>query len=311
MSNAADISGNDLSNLRIGWVGTGIMGRPMCTHLLDAGFKVTVFNRSPEKAQALLDGGAAWAGSPREVARRSGVVFSIVGYPRDVREVYLGPDGILAGCREGSTTVDMTTTQPSLSVEIQEAAKARGVAAIDAPVSGSDIGAKNATLSIMVGGEPEAVEKVMPLLNLLGKRIERQGGPGAGQNAKMCNQIAIAGTMIGVCESLVYGFRAGLDLKVLLRSIGAGAAGSWIMENLAPRMIDHDFAPGFMVEHYIKDLRIALEECGRTNLRLPGLELAERLYSEVVNLGRGRDSFHALLVALERISGVEIGNRTV
>src|SRR6059058_235689 len=219
---------------RVGWIGTGVMGRWMCQHLINKGYQATVYNRTRDKARELLDAGAAWGDSPRAVAERSDVVFAIVGFPKDVRDVFLGPQGALAGSRPGSILVDMTTSEPSLAREIYEAAKAKGVASVDAPVSGGDVGARNAALSIMVGGDPEAVEAVRPLLECMGKTIVHQGGPGAGQHTKMVNQILIATGMIGVCEALLYGYRAGLDLERVLESVSGGAAGSWSLSNYAP-----------------------------------------------------------------------------
>lgn len=290
---------------RIGWIGTGVMGASMCGHLLAAGFATTVFNRTRAKAQGLLDRGACWADSPKAVAEASQIVFSMVGYPADVREVILGPQGVLAGCQPGGVIVDMTTSQPSLAVEIAEAAAAKGVHALDAPVSGGDVGAREARLSIMVGGPPEAFEAVMPCLRLMGKTIVHQGGPGAGQHAKMVNQVAIASTMVGVCEALLYGYRAGLDLSRVLESIASGAAGSWTLSNLAPRIIANRFEPGFFVEHFVKDMGIALEESKRMGLSMPGLALAHQLYLSVMALGHGRDGTHALQLALAAMSKID------
>jgi 3-hydroxyisobutyrate dehydrogenase len=290
---------------RIGWIGTGVMGRWMCQHLLSKGYPATVYNRSRDKAKPLLDAGAAWADSPRGVAERSDVVFAIVGFPKDVREVFLGPQGALAGSRAGTILVDMTTSDPSLSREICEAAKAKGVASIDAPVSGGDVGAKNAALSIMVGGDKEAVEAVRPLFECLGKTIVHQGPAGAGQHTKMVNQILIASNMVGVCEALLYGYKAGLDLKTVLQSVGGGAAASWSLNNLGPRIIDRNFEPGFFVEHFIKDMGIALEEAKRMGLALPGLALANQLYLAVQAQGWGRKGTHALMLALEQLSNVK------
>ena len=284
---------------RVGWIGTGVMGASMCGHLLEAGYPATVHNRTREKAEALLGRGAAWAATPAEVAAASDVVFTIVGYPADVRSVILGPEGVLAGAREGATVVDMTTSEPSLAVEIHEAAQAKGVAAIDAPVSGGDVGARNATLSIMVGGDEDAVERVRPLFEAMGKTIVRQGGPGAGQHTKMVNQILIATGMIGVCEALLYGYRAGLDLETVLESVAGGAAGSWSLSNYGPRMLAGNFDPGFMVEHFVKDMGIALSEARRMNLSLPGLALAEQLYVALDRPGP-RPQGHALPAARAR-----------
>jgi 3-hydroxyisobutyrate dehydrogenase len=277
----------------------------MCQHLLSKGYAGTVYNRTREKAQPLLEAGAQWGDTPRAVAERSDVVFAIVGFPRDVREVFLGPEGALAGSKAGTVLVDMTTSDPSLAREIYEAARARGVAAVDAPVSGGDVGARNATLSIMVGGDTEAVEAVRPLLECLGKTIVHQGPAGAGQHTKMVNQILIASGMVGVCEALLYGYKAGLDLKTVLQSVGGGAAASWSLNNLGPRIIDRDFEPGFFVEHFIKDMGIALAEAERMNLCLPGLALAKQLYEAVRAQGYGRKGTQALMLALESLSNVK------
>jgi len=298
-------AGSD-SKPRIGWIGTGVMGVPMCGHILDEGYPVTVYNRTKEKALDLLDQGAVWAGSSKAVAEASDIVFTIVGFPPDVREVYFGDDGILEGVKEGSIVVDMTTTQPSLAEEIAAAAEKKGVSAVDAPVSGGDVGAKNGTLSIMVGGEEDAVEKVRPLFELLGKNIVYEGPAGSGQHTKMCNQIVIAGTMVGVCESLLYGYKAGLDLDTMLEAISGGAAGCWTLNNLAPRILRRNFDPGFFVNHFIKDMGIALDEAKRMRISLPGLALVHQLYLAVKAQGHGKLGTHALMLALERISNVEV-----
>jgi 3-hydroxyisobutyrate dehydrogenase len=290
---------------RIGWIGTGVMGRWMCQHLMTKGYHATVYNRSKDKAQPLLDAGAAWGDTPKAVAERTDVVFAIVGFPKDVREVFLGSQGALAGSKAGSLLVDMTTSEPSLAREIEAAAKTRGVGSVDAPVSGGDVGARNAALSIMVGGETEAVEAVKPLLECMGKTIVLQGGAGAGQHTKMVNQILIASNMIGVCEALLYGYKAGLDLKTVLQSVGGGAAASWSLNNLGPRIMDRNFEPGFFVEHFVKDMGIALDEARRMNLALPGLALAHQLYIAVQAQGYGRKGTHALMLALEQLSGVK------
>lgn len=288
---------------KVGWVGTGVMGRWMCHHLMDKGYSATVYTRSKEKAQPLLDAGATWADSPKGVAESSDVVFAIVGFPKDVREVFLGEDGALAGSKSGNILVDMTTSEPSLAREIAEAAKGKGVGSVDAPVSGGDVGAKEARLSIMIGGEEDAVEAVKPLFEHMGKTIVHQGGPGAGQHTKMVNQTLIATGMIGVCEALLYGHKAGLDLPTVLQSVGSGAAGSWSLNNLGPRIIDRNFEPGFFVEHFIKDMGIALDEARRMGLSLPGLALAHQLYLGVQAQGYGRKGTHALQLALEQLSG--------
>ena len=290
------------STTRLGWIGTGVMGLSMCGHLLEKGYTVTVHNRTKPKAQPLLDKGAQWADSPRAVAALSDVIFTMVGFPRDVREVYFSNDGVLAGVKPGSVIIDMTTTNPSLSKQIYAAAKVKGVDAIDAPVSGGDVGARNATLSIMVGGDADAVGRVLPLLQILGKTIVHQGGAGAGQHAKLCNQIVIAGTMIGVCESLLYGAKAGLNLDTMLQSVRPGAAGCWTLDNLAPRILQRNFAPGFLVNHFVKDMEIALAEVDRMNLNLPGLKLVHDLYRAVQAQGHGKSGTHALYLALEAMS---------
>jgi 3-hydroxyisobutyrate dehydrogenase len=290
---------------RIGWIGTGVMGKSMCGHLITAGFPATIYSRTREKAEALLAAGAAWAATPADVAGRSDVIFSMVGFPQDVRDVYFSENGVLKGARPGALLVDMTTTEPTLAREIQTRAVERGCDAVDAPVSGGDVGARNQTLSIMVGGEKGAVERVMPLFQILGKNIVHQGGPGAGQHTKMCNQIVIAGTMIGVCESLVYAYRAKLDPESMLQSIRSGAAGCWTLENLAPRVLKGNFEPGFIVEHFIKDMGIALSEAQRMRLVMPGLALVHQLYLALQAQGHGRRGTHALVLALEHISNVE------
>ncbi|MDP1767415.1 MAG: NAD(P)-dependent oxidoreductase [Nitrospirota bacterium] len=294
---------------RIGWIGTGVMGSSMCGHLLAAGYTVTLHSRTKTKATALLDLGATWAENPRAVAADSDLLFTMVGFPQDVRTVYLGEEGILAGAQPGTVLVDMTTTDPALSREIAERATAKGLSAIDAPVSGGDVGARNATLSIMVGGSNETVQAVMPLFELLGKKIVHQGGSGTGQQTKLCNQIVIAGTMIGVCESLLYGYKAGLDLNKMLDSIRGGAAACWTLDHLAPRILQRNFDPGFFVEHFVKDMGLALEESKRMGIALPGLTLVHQLYKTVQQLGHGRSGTHALILALEDLSNVH-GNRT-
>ena len=280
------------------------MGRSMCGHLIDEGYATTIHTRTRTKAQPLLDRGASWADSPRAAAEASDVVFTMVGFPQDVREVYFSPQGVIAGTRSGSLLVDMTTTEPTLAREIHAGARGQDAQAVDAPVSGGDVGARNRALSIMVGGDDEAVAAAMPLFEILGKNIVHQGGPGAGQHTKMCNQIVIAGTMIGVCESLVYASKAGLDPERMLKSIRSGAAGCWTLENLAPRVLKGDFEPGFIVEHFIKDMGIALDEAGRMGLAMPGLALVHQLYRALQAQGHGRRGTQALVLALERLSNI-------
>jgi 3-hydroxyisobutyrate dehydrogenase len=290
--------------MRIGWIGTGVMGSSMCGHLLEAGHEATIFNRTRARAEPLLEKGAAWAGSPAEVAAAAEIVFTMVGFPADVREVVLGENGALSAAAPGSALVDMSTSEPSLAVEIYQAARARDVQSVDAPVSGGDVGARNATLSIMAGGDREAFERVRPLFEVLGKTIVHQGGPGAGQHTKMVNQILIASGMIGVCEALLYGYKAGLDLETVMESVSGGAAGSWSLSNYGPRMLRGDFEPGFFVEHFVKDMEIALGEARQMNLALPGLALAHELYVALKAQGGARKGTQALLLALARMSEV-------
>ncbi len=290
---------------RIGWIGLGVMGRSMCAHLVDAGFSATVYTRTQETADSVLAKGATWADTPKAVAEQSDVMFTIVGFPTDVREVVLGPDGALAGCEAGNVLVDMTTSEPSLAVEIYEAAKAKGVASVDAPVSGGDVGAKEARLSIMIGGDADVVESLDPCWTAMGKAIVRQGGPGAGQHTKMVNQTLIASGMIGVCEGLLYAYKAGLDLDTVMESVASGAAGSWSLSNYGPRMIANNFDPGFFVEHFIKDMGIALAEANRMDLSLPGLALAHQLYTALRAQGGGRKGTHALQLAMASLSHID------
>jgi 3-hydroxyisobutyrate dehydrogenase len=289
----------------IGWIGTGVMGNSMCGHLIAKGFKATVFTRSKAKAQALLDKGAVWADSPRAVAEKSDVIFAIVGFPKDVREVFLGKDGALAASKAGNILVDMTTSEPSLAAEIYQAAKAKGVHGVDAPVSGGDVGAREARLSIMIGGDKDVVDALQPCWEAMGKTIVHQGPAGAGQHTKMVNQVLISTMMVGVCEALLYGHKAGLDLETVMKSVSTGAAGSWSLSNLGPRIMANNFDPGFFVEHFIKDMGIALAESRRMGLSMPGLALAEQLYQSVKAKGWGRNGTHALMLALAEMSGFD------
>ncbi|MBX9578889.1 MAG: NAD(P)-dependent oxidoreductase [Gemmataceae bacterium] len=289
---------------RIGWVGTGVMGRWMCQHAMAKGFAATVYNRTREKLQPLVEQGAVAADGPRQVAERSDVVFAIVGTPRDVREVFLGPDGLLAGSKPGTVLVDMTTSEPGLAKEVYAAARAKGVHALDAPVSGGDVGARNAALSIMVGGDAEVVEAVRPLFEAMGKTIVHQGPAGAGQHTKVVNQVLISSTMVALCEGLLYAHKAGLDVETVLRSVSVGAAGSKSLDIYGPRILKGDFEPGFYVEHFLKDLGIALAEAERMNLCLPGLALSKQLYEAVRAQGLGRKGTQALLLALEHLNNV-------
>ena len=290
---------------RIGWIGTGVMGLSMCGHLIENGYRTSVYNRTKKKAGPLLKAGAEWLPSPREVAEKSDVVFTIVGFPADVREVYFGRDGVLAGLGKGGVAVDMTTTEPSLAVEIYGAARKLGIKTVDAPVSGGDTGARNAALSIMAGGDRAVVGGLMPLFGLMGKNIVYHGKAGSGQHAKMCNQIMVSGLMIGMCETLLYAYKSGLDPSKMLESVGRGAAASWMLDNLAPRILKGDFNPGFYVEHFIKDMGIALAEAERMDLVLPGLSLVRELYVAAMAQGHGRKGTQALILALEAVSGIK------
>ncbi|MGO8861649.1 MAG: NAD(P)-dependent oxidoreductase [Acidimicrobiales bacterium] len=290
---------------RVGWVGTGVMGSSMCGHLVRRGYKITVTTRTRARAENLLEEGAEWADTARQVAAASDVVFSMVGFPEDVREVVLGEAGALGGARPGAVLVDMTTSEPSLAVEIAEIAASRGVHTLDAPVSGGDVGARNGSLSIMVGGPADVFEAMRPCFETMGTTIVRQGEHGAGQHTKMVNQILIAGTMVAMAEGLVYALRAGLSLDDVLSSVSGGAAGSWSLANLAPRAVAGDFAPGFLVDHLVKDLGIALAEAKRARLALPGLALADQLYVALQAQGRGRDGTQALVHALASLSAFD------
>ena len=294
---------------RIGWIGTGVMGASMCGHLVRKGFSATVYNRTRAKAEPLLAAGAKWADSPKAVAEASDVVFTIVGFPRDVRETVLGPHGTLAGSKRGNILVDMTTSQPALAEEIATAAAERGVVSLDAPVTGGDVGAREARLSIMVGGDRAAFEELRPCWEAMGKTIVHQGGPGNGQRAKLANQILIAANMIAICEGLLFAYKAGLDLEAVLQSVASGGAGSMALSLYAPRMFAGRFEPGFFVEHFLKDMGIALAEADRMGLALPGLALANQLYIALKAQGHGRDGTHSLILALASLSGIDWKNR--
>ncbi|KMY57931.1 2-hydroxy-3-oxopropionate reductase [Geobacillus stearothermophilus] len=278
----------------IGFIGLGVMGKSMARHLLKAGYPLLVYTRTKEKAEDLLQEGAVWKETVADLAREADVVMTMVGDPHDVEQVYFGEGGILENARPGTYVIDMTTSTPTLAQSIYEAAKQKGIHALDAPVSGGDIGAREGTLTIMVGGDEDVFLACKPILERLGTNIVRQGGAGAGQHTKMCNQIAIATNMIGVCEAMAYAKRAGLDPFKVLESIAKGAAGSWSLSNLAPRMLSGDFAPGFYVKHFIKDMKIALEEAERMNLPLPGLALAKQMYEELAQAGEENSGTQAL-----------------
>jgi len=285
----------------IGWIGTGIMGQSMAMHILKGGYALNVFNRTKSKAEALIQSGAFWYSSPHEVAKHSDIVFLMLGYPHEVRdtvhEILKSGEHTLPVKPSGSSPcviVDMTTSSPSLAVEIETTCRKQGVIALDAPVSGGDVGAKNAALSIMIGGDEKTANDLMPIWNLLGKTIVYHGSAGSGQHAKMVNQTLIAGNMLGLCEALLYAHRAGLDMDRVLQSVSTGAAGSWSLANLAPRILKQDFAPGFMIEHFLKDLRIVLEEARQMNLTLRSVALAEELYAAAVEQGYAQDGTQGL-----------------
>jgi 3-hydroxyisobutyrate dehydrogenase len=277
----------------------------MAMHLVDAGYKVSVYSRSISKSEKLIAKGCEWYETPAAIAEYCDVIFTIVGYPSDVEEVYFGDDGIMQTLKKDTVVIDMTTTLPGLAVRIDDAARGKGAWAVDAPVSGGEVGAINGALSVMIGGEEEVVKKVMPIMDVFSKIMVYQGKAGSGQHTKMCNQITIAGTMIGVCECLIYGHKAGLDLETVLSSIGKGAAACWTLDVLAPKIVHGDFEPGFMVEHFIKDLGIALEEAELMKLSLPGLALAKQLYLSVMAMGKGTKGTQALYLAFEKMSGMD------
>ncbi len=272
---------------KIGFIGTGVMGRSMAGHLLQAGHPLIVYTRTRAKAEPLLEAGAEWADTPAALAMQADVIITMVGYPEDVRSLYLEPEGLIAHARSGTFLIDMTTSDPRLAVEIAEAARSRALHALDAPVSGGDIGAREARLTIMAGGERADFDAVLPVLRVMGGNIMLQGGAGSGQHTKMVNQIAIAAGMVGMCEAIAYARRAGLNPEQVLECISGGAAGSWSLSNYGPRILKGDFEPGFYVKHFIKDMRIALESARAMQLETPGLALAERLYSQLADEGGG------------------------
>lgn len=294
----------EINNLKIGWIGTGVMGASMFLHILEKGFKGYVFNRTKNKAIGLIKKGAEWVETPEEVAANSDIIFTMVGYPKDVYEVYFGENGLIKNVSKGKILIDMTTTSPTLAVDIYNAAKARGAFSLDAPVSGGDVGARNASLSIMVGGDEKIFNDVYPLFEIIGKKIIYQGDAGSGQHTKMCNQIVIASTMIGVCESLLYSFKSGLDPETMLKSVSGGAASCWTLDNLAPRILNKDFNPGFYVDHFIKDMGIILDEANKMNLVLPGLSMVHQLYISLRAKGYGKNGTQALFLALKELSGI-------
>ncbi|MDM5295650.1 NAD(P)-dependent oxidoreductase [Peribacillus simplex] len=282
------------SNEVIGFIGLGVMGKSMAVNLLKAGFEVFVYTRTKEKASELLSQGAKWASSPKEIAQLANVIISMVGYPSDVEEIYFGENGLIENGKKGTHLIDMTTSTPSLAMRISEEAKKRGMQSLDAPVSGGDIGARDAKLTIMVGGDSEAFDAVRPIFDIIGSNVVHQGPAGSGQHTKMCNQIAIASNMIGVTEAISYAKKAGLDPDRVLRSISSGSAGSWSLSNLVPRMVKGDFEPGFYIKHFIKDMKIALDEAERMGMEAPGLSLSKSLYEGLAEAGEENSGTQAL-----------------
>ncbi|MBC1284441.1 NAD(P)-dependent oxidoreductase [Listeria booriae] len=285
---------------KIGFIGVGVMGASMARNLMAAGFEVHIYTRTKSKAESVIQEGAIWHETPQDLAPQVDVLITMVGYPTDVEELYLAEDGLLTTLRSGAIAIDMTTSSPNLAKQIAEEGKALNIAVLDAPVSGGDIGAKNGTLTIMVGGEQEAFEAAEPVLNAMGQSVILQGAAGAGQHTKMVNQIAIASNMIGVTEALCYAKKAGLDPEKVLASISGGAAGSWSLSNLIPRVLQDDFAPGFFIKHFIKDMRIALDEAKQMNLELPGLALAEQMYQQLADAGFAENGTQALIKHYEK-----------
>jgi 3-hydroxyisobutyrate dehydrogenase len=294
-----------MKDKKIGWIGTGLMGNPMVKHLLNAGYQVNVYNRTKEKAEDLIDMGCTWFNSPAELTAASEVVVTIIGFPKDVEECYFGTQGIFTTLKPGTVLIDMTTTKPSLAVKISAEASKVEVEFIDAPVSGGQLGAINGTLSIMIGGKKEVVDTVLPMFEVFGKTMVYQGPAGAGQHTKMCNQITIAGTLIGVCEGLIYAVKAGLDLNTMLQSITKGAAGCWSLDVLAPKIVKGDYSPGFSVDNFVKDLTIGLEEAEAMKLSLPGLALVKQLYITIQAMGKGSSGNQALYLALEKLANLD------
>lgn len=278
----------------IGFIGLGVMGASMAGHLLKADYSLHVYNKTRVKAEKLIEQGATWEEDVPSLASKCDCIITMVGFPRDVEEIYLGQRGLIENARTGTYLIDMTTSSPELAARIYVASKKRGLKALDAPVSGGDKGAREGTLSVMVGGDPEDFDEVRPLFEVMGKNIVYQGEAGSGQHTKMANQIAIASNMIGVCEAISYAIKAGLDPDKVLASIAQGAAGSWSLSNLAPRMIAGNFDPGFYVKHFIKDMKIALESADRMGLDTPGLEMALSMYKKLALHGHDNEGTQAL-----------------
>ncbi|WEV45837.1 NAD(P)-dependent oxidoreductase [Streptococcaceae bacterium ESL0687] len=281
--------------MKIGFIGMGVMGHAIVRHFMAAGHEVTIYTRTKAKALDLFEEGAKWATNPCQLTNESDVIFTMVGYPQDVEEIYYGAEGIFKGEVKGKLLIDLTTSTPSLAERIYQTAKDRGAEALDAPVSGGDLGARNASLSIMVGGDEKAFQRALPLFELIGKTFSYQGAAGKGQHTKMANQIMIAGTMTGMTELLVYAQRAGLDLEKVIETVGGGAAGNWSLTNYSPRILKEDFSPGFFVKHFIKDLGIALDEADKMDIELPATSLAKKLYDNLADKGFEDDGTQALI----------------
>ena len=294
-----------MKDKKIGWIGTGLMGNPMAKHLVNAGYKLNVYNRTKQKAEELVSMGTIWYDTPADIAANSEVIITMIGFPKDVEECYFGDQGIFRQVKKGTILIDMTTTKPSLAVKISEESEKAGAEFIDAPVSGGQVGAINASLSIMIGGKKEVVDSVLPIFQVFGKNMVYQGKAGAGQHTKMCNQITIAGTMIGVCEGLIYGVKAGLDLNTMLESIAKGAAACWTLDVLAPKIVKGDYSPGFSVDNFVKDLTIGLEEAEAMKLSLPGLALVKQLYLSIQAMGKGSSGTQALYLALKKLANMD------
>lgn len=288
-----------MSSKTIGFVGTGVMGKSMAGHLIDKGYEVNVYNRTKSKADDLVEKGATWCDTIATLSEKSDVIISIVGYPKDVESIYLSQDGILNHAKANSIVIDMTTSSPALAHDIYEKAKERNIKSLDAPVSGGDVGAKNAALTIMVGGDQEAYNQVEDIFNLLGKNVVYQGKSGNGQHTKLSNQIAIAAGMLGVAEAIIYAEEAGLDIDKVFNSIEHGAAGSWSLSNLGPRMVKEDYAPGFYVKHFIKDMKLAIEESEKMGLYMPGLLKAKEVYDALSEAGYDDNGTQAVIQLLK------------
>ncbi|OEU66481.1 MAG: oxidoreductase [Desulfovibrio sp. S3730MH75] len=290
---------------KIGWIGTGVMGSSMCMHLIKAGHEAFVYNRTKSKTKDLIAAGAIWCDSPAAVAKSADIIFTIVGYPTDVEQTILGSEGVLANADAGKILVDMTTSEPALAELIYDAAVDKKVESLDAPVSGGDLGARNASLAIMVGGKQKVFDEVKELFDIMGKNVQLMGKAGTGQHTKMCNQILIAGTMIGVVESLLYAQKSGMDMNKVIDVIGSGAAGSWSINNLGRRIAEDDFNPGFFIKHFVKDMGIALDEAKRMKLSLPGLALANQFYISAMALGYEELGTQGLYKVLEKMNSVK------